>query len=223
MKLKKITLISLVLSLVFALSSCALAQSGPTDLSKLTLGQEDVSFGKYTWTVLDIKDDRALLITNEVVEKAPFNNEYKSIDWSGSDLRKYLNDKFLNENFTEEEIEKIIEVMNTTPDNPWAGTSGGGNTLDRIFLLSIEEVVKYYGDSGQLESGNPNNELHIEDEFNEARIAKSDGSKLWWWLRSPGHTSKFAAAITHSGRLEVGGYFVQEEFGIRPVLWVDMK
>ena len=223
MKIKKKLSMSLLIILILILSSCASADSGPTDLSKLTLGQNQVNFGKYTWTVLDIKDDTALLISNEVIEKASFNHEYKSIDWGGSSLRNYLNDKFLNENFTEDEINQIVEVMNTTPDNAWAGTSGGGNTLDKIFLLSIEEVVKYYGDSGQLEAGNPNNEMHIEDEFNEARIANSDGSKVWWWLRSPGHTSKFAAAITHSGRLEMGGYFVQEEFGIRPVLWVHMK
>jgi hypothetical protein len=237
MKLERITAVCIVIVIMLSLTACSSSSTTKskdksTDLSKLEVGQEDVTFGNYTWKVLEIKDDTALLITNEIVDTGSFNDEYEAIDWSGSSLRKYLNDPFLRENFTEDEQGKIVQVMNTTPDNAWFYTSGGGNTLDRIFLLSIEEVLKYFGDSGQLESKNPDSGDHVEDEYSEyniddeyntERIARSDGTAAWWWLRSMGHTSKFAGAVTHSGRLEVGGYFVQEEFGIRPAIWVQMK
>ena len=238
MKLERIAASCIAIAIMFSLSACKLSSSSSssstksTGLSRLKVGQEDVKFGNFTWKVLDIKDDKALLITNEIIEKGAFNDVYEAIDWGGSSLRKYLNDPFLRENFTEDEQGKIVQVMNTTPDNAWFYTSGGGDTLDKIFLLSLEEVVEYFGDSGQLENTNPNTDNHAEDEYSEYNINDEynteriawydDGTAAWWWLRSMGHTSKFAAAVTHSGRLEVGGYFVQEELGVRPVIWVQM-
>lgn len=57
----------------------------------------------------------------------------------------------------------------------------------------------------------------------EQRIMTYDGANVWWWLRSPGHTTKLATAVTHSRRLEVGGYFVKEKFGVRPALWIKVS
>jgi hypothetical protein len=55
------------------------------------------------------------------------------------------------------------------------------DTDDYIFLLSLEEVVKYFGDSGQLLNGNPNYEHGISDEYNGARIAYTlNGSTSEW-------------------------------------------
>ena len=146
MKLKIMTSACIVIVLMFSLTACKPENPDPTDLNTLEVGQEDVHFGKYTWTVVEIKDDAALLITNEIVATGSYNDTYTAIDWSGSSIRKYLNDPFLNENFTEDEQEIIVQVMNTTPDNAWFSTSGGGDTLDKIFLLSIEEAVNYFGD-----------------------------------------------------------------------------
>ena len=50
--------------------------------------------------------------------------------------------------FTDEERSRILprDVHNT--DNGWFWIRGGNDTVDYIFLLSIEEVVRYFGDSG---------------------------------------------------------------------------
>ena len=175
MKFERIAAACIAIVIMFSLSACKLSSSSSsstksTGLSKLKVGQEDVKFGNFTWKVLDIKDDKALLITNEIVEPGAFNDVYEAIDWGGSSIRKYLNDPFLRENFTEDEQGKIVQVMNTTPDNPWFYTSGGGDTLDKIFLLSLEEVVEYFGDSGQLENNNPDTDNHAEDEYSEYNI-----------------------------------------------------
>ena len=87
-------------------------------------------------------------------------------------------------------------------------------------MLSVEEAVKYFGDSGQLSGGQQEHHYNVDDKFNRDRIAQYDDENIWWWLRSPGNSSKFAAVVTHKGIIEVGGYFVQTEFGIRPVIWV---
>ena len=90
---------------------------------------------------------------------------------------------------------RIIEVATQNPDNPWYGTSGGNPTTDRIFLLSIEEVVKYFGDSGQI-NNRPRNPgfdwlkdvflFLLGDQYNINRCAVDDnGVVVHWWLHSP--------------------------------------
>ena len=221
MKFKKIAAVLAVVWSIFLISAC---QSDSTaNLKDLTVGQNDVQFGPYLWTVLELQDDRAMLMTTDIVEKATYNDEYASITWEDCTLRAYLNGEFLENNFTDEEREQIIEVTNTNIDNVWFGTEGGNDTQDKVFILSIEEALSYFGDISTLDVDN-DDELNyiIDDEYNDKRIARYEDENTWWWLRSPGNSSKFAATVTHKGILEVGGYFVQSEFGIRPVIWVQI-
>ena len=218
MKLKKAAAICLAAVVVLLVSAC---QAEPTaDLSDLTVGQNNVEFGPFIWQVLDVQDGKALLITKDIVEKAVYHEKYESVTWETCTLRSYLNGEFLENNFSDEEKSKILEVTNTNPDNQWFETSGGNDTQDKVFLLSTEEVVQYFGDSGQLNGGQQEHHYNVDDKFNSDRIAQYDDENIWWWLRSPGNSSKFAATVTHKGIIEVGGYFVQTEFGIRPAIWI---
>lgn len=221
MKLKKAAAICLAAVVVLLVSAC---QAEPTaDLSDLTVGQNNVEFGPFIWQVLDVQDGKALLITKDIVEKAVYHEKYESVTWETCTLRSYLNGEFLENNFSDEEKTKILEVTNTNPDNQWFETSGGNDTQDKVFLLSVEEAVQYFGDSGQLNGGQQEHHYNIDDKYNSDRIAQYDDENIWWWLRSPGNSSKFAATVTHKGIIEVGGYFVQTEFGIRPAVWITTE
>jgi hypothetical protein len=104
--------------------------------------------------------------------------------------------------------------------------AGGKNTQDRIFLLSISEVIKYFGDSGQLKNKNSKSEYRIDDQFNSARQAHYNGSWAWWWLRSPGHHSYDAAYVSSDGNVIVNGITVfrgHDSGGVRPALWLNLK
>ena len=57
------------------------------------------------------------------------------------------------EAFRDEDRDRIIQVRNTNEKNQWFDTPGGNPVFDRIFLLSIAEVVEYFGDSGVLALG----------------------------------------------------------------------
>ena len=163
-----------------------------------------IRFGRYDWFVLDKQDDRALILTEKVIEKRNYHGQESEISWETCDLRKYLNGEFYN-SFCETDRTRIIEVVNENHDNPWYGTSGGGITADKIFLLSLEEVVKYFGDSGQLKNKTKNpgwgwtKEEYLpwsDDQFRLKRCAVDDAGKVCWWrLRSPGAKSYNAAAI----------------------------
>jgi hypothetical protein len=192
-------------------------------------------FDGYEWRVLDIKSNAALIITEHIIEKRPYHNEYKNITWSGCSLRKYLNGEFYDE-FTEAEKSKIVSVINQNLDNQWYGTNGGADTEDSIFLLSLEEAAgKYFGDSSvKLYNQRKNQRYWFErkDENNANRVAMAEGKQRasWWWLRSPGRVSVKAVYIHGDGNIGIQGNNILKgniadgecRGGIRPALWMTL-
>ncbi len=106
----------------------------------------DLSNGKepIEWQVLDISDDMALLISCYVLDNVRYNDEIKPSTWENCGLRKWMNDQFINAAFSDDEQKHIKTVKLTNEDNKIYGTDGGNDTYDRVFCLSIDEVMKYY-------------------------------------------------------------------------------
>jgi hypothetical protein len=110
---------------------------------------DKIVFDKYEWRVLDIQNKSALIITEDIVELRAYNDVYKDTTWAECELRKYLNGEFYDK-FSDADKSKIIPVINKNDDNLWYGAKGGEDTIDKIFLLSIDEAVcQYFGDSGR--------------------------------------------------------------------------
>jgi len=201
-----------------------------------------ISFGKYEWRVLDIQDDKILIITGEVIERRPYHNVLMDITWADCDMRKYLNDEFYD-SFTDHEKSRILTVTNKTPDNPWFGTKGGEDTIDSIFNLTIEDVVcKYFGDSSALLYNRGKSQTYWfqkKDENNFRRIAKYKGVVEKWHLRTPGKYQNRVACVGAdgdnpymSGSAHITGNPVksfiidrkkatdEDHMGVRPALWL---
>ena len=180
-----------------------------------------IQFGGYDWRVLEVKDGKALILSDKILTIRPYHPS--SITWAESELREYLNSAFIEDTFTSEEKTRIAEIRLENQSNQWYGTAGGIQTIDRVFLLSMEEVVKHFGDSGQLRD-RPGNANVIDDEYNLARIAyTTDGTASWWWLRSPGCYGTDAASVLHDGRVDVTGLDVRsDDGGVRPALWLNL-
>ena len=116
--------------------------------SSVSVG-DTIQFGGYGWRVLDVKDGKALLLSDKVLERKAIHHDGKVIiTWADSDMRQYLNGEFLG-GIPADERAKIAETTVANKDNQWYGTKGGNDTKDKIFLLSLDEVVKYFGDSGK--------------------------------------------------------------------------
>ena len=195
-----------------------------------------ISFAGYSWRVLDIKNNAALIITEEIIDQRSYHNSYKEITWADCSLRKYLNGEFYD-SFSDADKSRIVPVINKNPDNEWYGSEGGEDTEDRIFLLSIEEVAcKYFGDSSRLLYNKGVNQRYWfsrKDPNNSKRIArlKDCDGVWWWWLRSPGRANVRAAYIHGDGNIGIQGNNVLKgnpidgrcTGGIRPSLWLSME
>ena len=206
-----------------------------------------IQFGPYDWRVLDVQGSRALIITDRVIDYKMYHHTWEAVTWETSEIRRWLNDDFLNR-FSQQEQERITTTTVVNHDNPWdfsdccgyVSTPGGNNTIDRVFLLSIDEVLRYFGDSGMVARGavmgvhERNDDVYHElfswgilDHYSEARIAlRLGGSARWWWLRSPGDSPRRAAIVGPDGRLILRGdsvFWVGDGDGVRPALWLHLE
>ncbi|MBF4692165.1 DUF6273 domain-containing protein [Fusibacter ferrireducens] len=194
-----------------------------------------LSFGDYQWRVLDIQNNSALIITECIIEQRPYHDVYKDITWAECALRKYLNGKFYD-SFNKTDQSRIITVLNKNLDNQWYGSPGGADTKDNIFLLSLEEVCTYFGDSrSNLYNRGKNQRYWFErkDKNNDKRIARLQGKEgsWWWWLRSPGRVNVKAVYIFGTdGNIGIQGNNVLKgnisdgrcTGGVRPALWLKL-
>lgn len=194
-----------------------------------------ISFGGRQWRVLDRQGDAVLLVTEKIIEQRPYHDAYKDITWADCALRTYLNGEFL-EGFSAADQARIVPVTNRNPDNQWYGTRGGEDTEDRVFLLSMEEVVcRYFGDSSE-KLYNPGKKQRYwferKDANNSKRIARLEagGGIWWWWLRSPGRVGVKAVYIHGDGNIGIQGNNILKgnladgrcTGGVRPALWLKV-
>jgi hypothetical protein len=168
---------------------------------------DTVTFGNYytsnEWVVLDEKDGCKLLISKYAIETKYYNEKDVTTTWENSSIRNWLNSVFVDIAFDdyESQIIKYTNVVND--DNRQYDIAGGNDTEDEIFLLSIDEFEKYYPDG--------------------ERLTLHEGVFVYWWLRSPGKNSDYAAYVSGSGKLEYFGCNVaRQKYGIRPALWIDV-
>ena len=193
-----------------------------------------IEFGKYDWIVLDIKKDRALIITEHIVEQRPYHDAYTEVTWADCALRKYLNGDFYDE-FSMADKLRISPVVNKNPNNEWYGTSGGADTEDRIFLLSMEEAAcQYFGDSSSLLYNPRKNQRYWferKDKNNSKRVATLESNNKqvwWWWIRTPGRVGVKAVYIHGDGNIGIQGNNILKgniadgkcTGGVGPALWL---
>ena len=192
------------------------------------------SFGGYDWFVLDKQDGKALILSEIITCDRQYHKTDMDITWSKCDLRVFLNNGFYN-SFDEQDKARIIKTRVTTPVQPWHGTDGGEDTDDYVFILSVQEVVKYFGDSGDLDSrfgwwasmegmwlGNGFGQILV-DQYNNSRMAKKEnGNAAGYMTRTPGRLNKFVTGVTDDGRIGMTGVGVAGWNGVRPAMWINL-
>jgi len=203
-------------------------------------------FNGHDYLVLDIQDDKALLLSDFSIIQRVYHDELTDVTWEKSWVRHYLNTDFFCR-LKRKNRKKIIKTRIKNHDNLWHGTKGGNDTHDKIFLLSLDEVDKYFGNSGDYQ--NKRQQVHpigqdkpyydglcINNDYNKDRVALATFVNLGhffdmncaWWLRSPGKCSSKAAYVDIDGIVCVDGYDVYDytpydNDGIRPAFWIRLN
>jgi hypothetical protein len=196
-------------------------------------GKKTVQFGDYTWRVLSIEGDKALLITQDLGVVKAYNDKLVYVTWEDCTLRKYLNNDFYN-TFTASEKNQVLTTHLINSDSSEYGTPGGNNTDDKIFLLSLEDAHTYFSsDNDRIayltdESVNTVKMLFQSDYPEEydglIELLDTYDNAFYWWLRSPGRTSSDAAGIFYGGNVRAHGDLVDYSIiGVRPAFYINLK
>lgn len=170
------------------------------------------------WLVLDKKNDKVLLISKHVLVDKAFDESGSNATWENCSLRKWLNADFINDAFSTAEQSKIQSTQVPADKNPKFDVDSGNPTTDKVFLLSVLEVEKYFSSA------------ETKELFDV--VAGSNVSNPWWLRTSGASGSIFnfsdglqncATLITIRGAISYGGNPVGTAKGVRPAMWVSLK
>lgn len=169
------------------------------------------------WIVLAKEDNRAFLLSLYCLDTRPYHDVIDgAVTWAESPMRTWLNEDFCSSAFTDVEQRLLAETELVTPDNPMYHTPGGENTVDRVFLLSLEEVETYLTKEqclGQVTQYAIKKGCYYNASFNG-----------WWWLRSSGTQRRDACYVDAMGKASLYGYVVHRPgWSVRPAMWIDLE
>lgn len=172
------------------------------------------------WIVLEVETDRALLISKYGLDAQPYNNSLQNTTWAECSLRSWLNSTFYNKAFSSSEKEIIQKTYLTTPDNPdpYSAAYGGASTYDYVFLLSLDEVEKYFNtDASRVAQFTQYAKGVGSQHYNSGQAIRFG----WWWLRTPGYVGDQACDIAYNGEINIFGTKVNKKYGcVRPAIYV---
>lgn len=175
------------------------------------------------WTVLDKDGMSLLLISKQALDCQQYNTSYTDVTWESCSLRKWMNGTFLNKAFNAEEQAQIQNTTVSADKNPEYNTNPGNATTDKVFLLSINEVEKYFN-SDEARKCAPTAYAKAQGAYTSDSYKTASGAATcWWWLRSPGSSQGSAATVNHGGSVICNGYSViYDTDAVRPALWINL-
>ena len=173
------------------------------------------------WTVLDKDGMSLLLVSKQALAWQQYNTSYTDVTWENCTLRKWLNGTFLNNAFSTEEQAQIQNTTVSADNNPQYSTNPGNATTDKVFLLSINEVEKYFN-SNEARKCAPTAYAEAQGVWtSDTYKTPSGAATCWWWLRSPGSNQDEAAGVYVDGSVGEYGRNVNPRSRCRPPRDVD--
>ena len=199
------------------------------------------------WRILDIQDNKALLVCDRMPDSVPFHAADEDVTWENSTIRSWLNgydasanlqgtdytgNGFLNTAFTEEEKSAILPTSCKNLDNQDYGTDSGADTEDCLFLLSNEDVFEG-ADAGRYGFEPSRNYDDPAKRFTSTLYAKCRGAwwspveeyagNSFWFMRTSGYTPRSVTYICDFGFIYSKGTLVTcSDAGVVPAMWIDL-
>lgn len=180
-------------------------------------GKEDI-----VWIVLKKENSKILVVSDKALDCQPYDIVWGDARWENCSLRKWLNKTFLNDAFSSAEQTMIADANVSADKNPKFDTDSGNNTTDKVFLLSTNEVNRYFG-SNEARKCIPTAYAIANGVYTSNSKTKGGAATCWWWLRSPGYIQSYAAVVGDDGSVLYYGNGVNcDDDGVRPALWINL-
>lgn len=168
------------------------------------------------WLVLAKENNRMLVISRYILECRAYNIGGNDTTWETCTLRAWLNNDFFNAAFSRDE-QAMIPVVNVPDEENPIYHHAGKATQDKVFLLSIAEVKKYFSKSIA-------QQCRTTAYADGLGVYTDDRGLGKWWLRTVGINRSHVAYVYPYGDVrKSGGYSFINDIGIRPAMWIDLE
>lgn len=182
-----------------------------------TDGNEDNGPEELRWLVLNNRDDLVTLTTEQSIAGMRYHFNASETSWAECSLRSWLNGTFFTSVFDPTEADFVCKNYISTPSNPDFPSPPGEATVDKVYLLSMNEALSYF--------------KNLNDRKLTCTAASYPGTytdyneNCCWWLRTPGARMESAVGIDASGQIMTVGYdcYKNDQIGVRPVIVIDIS
>ena len=178
------------------------------------------------WRVLSVDGDDAFLLADQSIDCQLYNEEFESVTWETCTLRTWLNSTFMNNAFSTEEQEAIKTTKVVTKDNLYYGTKGGNDTIDAVYLLSIDEMNKSVYGFDSDEARKANNTSYVKKiKMNSTSMNSENKTSKFWWLRSPGITGFYFSIVGEVGVVDyrLCSRVDSDYIDVRPAMHINLS
>ena len=174
--------------------------------------------GGQNWIMLDRKGTQILLIAEVPETDCFYCHRQTESTWEKSHARFKLNNSYYTTYFSTSEQDATVTTTVINTNSTAYGTDGGQNTLDDVFLLSVEEAKRYF----------PTDNERKLDASKFIYTSKED-----WWLRTPGKSAGYVAYVDAKGIIHEEGdigwpqgsgvpAIAKVQKALRPAMWIDV-
>lgn len=168
------------------------------------------------WLVMDVQDDRAMLLSRYCIDTVIFYPKRVPMYWGKSDLRAWMNGEFFQTAFTPEE-QALILTTTVKNSNPHGMKGAGADTLDKVYLLSKTEVLGFFPEMAD--------RVAYPTEYAKSKGCTVDPKtgSCRWWTRTSGARPLDICGMRLDGR--ISSYGMQDvdwpTNTMRPVIWIQ--
>ena len=180
---------------------------------------------KIEWMVLDVDKTKCLLVSKYGLDVKPYNKSNANTTWEKCSLRKWLNEDFYSQAFSEKEKSAIILThVDNSMEQGYADykQNGGNNTDDYVFLLSYNEAFNMYFTSDETRICPLTEYAVSKGAYVRSNYKISGRSTGVYWLRSPGRNKSNATRVSKEGQIRCDKVS-RKDVAVRPAIWVNIE
>lgn len=174
------------------------------------------------WIVLSKGEKGILSVSLYCLDCKKFNEERIDPIWKNSDIRKWLNEYFIQETFSDEEKDFILQ-KDLINDNNIPIEKAQDKTADRVFLLSLQEIRQYF-ETNESRMAAPTKFAVANNAYEDVNYKTKEGKgTCYWWSRSIGNhfSNTHVVGVNYFGYIGASGNLpTANNFAIRPALWI---
>ena len=179
------------------------------------------------WIVLEKNDNKILLLSKNILKVMPFSNVGDN-KYRNSDIRKWINNEFINYAFSQDEKSNILvsEVKIHKSNNEVYDV-----TNDKLFILSAEEMRKYFKTYSksmlplptEYSTGGPENWLRDLGLMDGVQIVHPliDDSSLEYATYYDTENNKWILGTAGLGLQKKDSLW--SSTGVRPAMWISLS